>query len=92
MRKLTPRNINSIAFVLDPDSYWVEIIGQNPADKTENITETDTGVYRMVNLGCCEVENHTDASFLESYHDQSQRPRGFAKFLSGGDGSVAIPE
>lgn len=36
-----------IAFALDPDEYWVEIIGQNPADKTESITETDVGTYRM---------------------------------------------
>ena len=89
---LTPKNINSIAFALDPDGYWVEIIGQNPADKTENVKETDTGAYRMVKLDCFQVENGTDGSFLEPYHDQGQRPRGVAKFLSGRDGSVAIPE
>ena len=87
---LTPRNTNSIAFALDPDGYWVEIIGQNPADKTESVKETDTGAYRMVNLDRREMENSTDASFIEPYHDQSQRSRGFAKFLSGRYGLVAI--
>ena len=68
---LTSRNINSIAFTADPDGYWVEIIGQNPSDKTENVKETDTGAYRMVYLDCCEVENSPDVSFVEPYHDQS---------------------
>ena len=68
---LTPRNLNSIAFALDPDGYWVEIIGQNPADKTENVKETDIGAYRMVDLDRWRVGDSTDASFLEPYHDQS---------------------
>ena len=40
--------MKSIAFALDPDGYWVEIIGQNPVENTENIKTTDTGSYRMV--------------------------------------------
>jgi hypothetical protein len=32
----------------DPDSYWVEIIGQKPIEETENVTETSTETYRMV--------------------------------------------
>ncbi len=40
--------MKSIAFALDPDGYWVEIIGQNPVEKTEGVTTTDTGSYRMV--------------------------------------------
>ena len=39
--------MHSIAFALDPDGYWVEIIGQNPAEKTENVQETDPESYRM---------------------------------------------
>ncbi len=37
-----------IAFVLDPDGYWVEVIGQKPLEQTENITTTDVTTYRMV--------------------------------------------
>lgn len=40
--------MKSIAFALDPDDYWVEIIGQNPADKTEDVKTTDVETYRMV--------------------------------------------
>ena len=47
-KKLTDGRMRSIAFVLDPDGYWVEVIGQNPVDKTEGITTTDLGTYRMV--------------------------------------------
>jgi lactoylglutathione lyase len=39
-----------IAFVLDPDGYWVEVIGQKPLEETENVEETDTATYRMVGL------------------------------------------
>jgi lactoylglutathione lyase len=47
-KKLTDGRMRHIAFALDPDGYWVEIIGQNPLDKTEGIKETDTQTYRMV--------------------------------------------
>jgi lactoylglutathione lyase len=39
--------MRSIAFALDPDEYWVEIIAQNPVSETENVTTTDVGTYRM---------------------------------------------
>jgi len=40
--------MRSIAFALDPDGYWVEIIGQNPVAKTEGIKETNVESYRFV--------------------------------------------
>lgn len=40
--------MRSIAFALDPDGYWVEIIGQSPIEKTEGITTTDVETYKMV--------------------------------------------
>ncbi|KAI6715183.1 lactoylglutathione lyase [Diplocarpon mali] len=46
-KKLTDGRMRSIAFALDPDGYWVEIIGQNPVDKTEGVKTTDLGTYRM---------------------------------------------
>ncbi|KAL1297790.1 hypothetical protein AAFC00_006326 [Neodothiora populina] len=46
-KKLTDGRMRSIAFALDPDGYWVEIIGQNPVEKTEGIKETDTTKTRM---------------------------------------------
>ena len=47
-KKLTDGRMKHIAFVLDPDGYWVEVIGQKPLEETENVKETDTGSYRMV--------------------------------------------
>lgn len=39
--------MRNIAFALDPDDYWVEIIGRKPVEETENIKETDTSTYLM---------------------------------------------
>lgn len=49
-KKLTDGKMRHIAFVLDPDQYWVEIIGQKPIEQTESITTTDVTTYRMVRL------------------------------------------
>jgi len=46
-KKLSEGKMHNIAFALDPDDYWVEIIGQKPEGETENVTETDTESYRM---------------------------------------------
>jgi len=46
-KRLSDGRMRSIAFALDPDGYWVEIICQKPVGETENVKETDTGAYRM---------------------------------------------
>jgi lactoylglutathione lyase len=46
-KKLTDGKMRHIAFVLDPDGYWVEVIGQKPLEETESVKETDTGSYRL---------------------------------------------
>ncbi|KAK8919597.1 Lactoylglutathione lyase [Metarhizium anisopliae] len=46
-KKLTDGRMKHIAFVLDPDGYWVEIIGQKSLEETETIKETDPNTYRM---------------------------------------------
>ncbi len=46
-KKLTDGRMRNIAFALDPDGYWVEIISFNPVDKTERIKETDLTTYRF---------------------------------------------
>lgn len=47
-KKLTDGRMKHIAFALDPDGYWVEIIGQKKLEETENIKTTDIQTYRMV--------------------------------------------
>lgn len=49
-KKLSDGRMNHIAFALDPDGYWVEIIGQKPVEETANAKETDVATYRMVRL------------------------------------------
>ncbi|KJR85730.1 lactoylglutathione lyase [Sporothrix schenckii 1099-18] len=46
-KKLTDGRMRHIAFVLDPDGYWVEIIGQRPLEATADVTTTDVTTYRM---------------------------------------------
>jgi lactoylglutathione lyase len=46
-KKLTDGRMKHIAFALDPDGYWVEVIGQKPLEETENVKETDVSTYRM---------------------------------------------
>ncbi len=47
-KKLTEGRMRSIAFALDPDGYWVEIIGQRPLEESEKEINTDPTTYRMV--------------------------------------------
>lgn len=46
-KKLTDGKMRHIAFALDPDNYWVEVIGQKSIEETENIKETDVSTYRL---------------------------------------------
>jgi lactoylglutathione lyase len=47
-KRLTDGRMKHIAFALDPDGYWVEIIPQKSPDETVNESSTDTSTYRMV--------------------------------------------
>ena len=46
-KRLEDGRMHHIAFALDPDDYWVEVIAMNPVNETENVTDTDPSVYRM---------------------------------------------
>jgi lactoylglutathione lyase len=46
-KKLTDGRMRHIAFALDPDGYWVEIIAQNPVETTEDVKTTDISTYQM---------------------------------------------
>ncbi|KAF2760226.1 glyoxylase I [Pseudovirgaria hyperparasitica] len=46
-KKLTDGRMHNIAFVLDPNGYWIEIIAMNDVEATENVKETDVNTYRM---------------------------------------------
>ncbi|KAF2434324.1 lactoylglutathione lyase-like protein [Tothia fuscella] len=46
-KKLSDGRMKHIAFVLDPDGYWIEIIGQKSLEHTEGIKDTDPATYRL---------------------------------------------
>lgn len=46
-KKLSDGRMRHIAFALDPDGYWVEIIAQNDVSKTEDVKETDLSTYKF---------------------------------------------
>ncbi|EMD64337.1 hypothetical protein COCSADRAFT_36917 [Bipolaris sorokiniana ND90Pr] len=46
-KKLKEGRMNNLAFVLDPDGYWVEVVGQKPSEETESVKDTDVGTYLM---------------------------------------------
>ncbi|KAF4998586.1 hypothetical protein FDECE_11740 [Fusarium decemcellulare] len=46
-KKLTDGRMRNIAFVLDPDGYWVEVVARNDYRETEDIKETDVSTYTM---------------------------------------------
>ncbi|KAJ7501079.1 lactoylglutathione lyase-like protein [Mycena galericulata] len=46
-KKLTDGTMRNIAFVLDPDNYWVELISFNPIEETADIKQYNPNTYRM---------------------------------------------
>lgn len=65
-KKLSDGRMRHIAFALDPDSYWVEIISFNPVEKTEHIKDTDPATYRF-NHSMIRVKDHEKS--LRFYQD-----------------------
>ncbi|KAI4120494.1 MAG: hypothetical protein LQ341_007536, partial [Variospora aurantia] len=65
-KKLSDGRMRHVAFALDPDDYWVEIISDNKVEDTEGIKETDTSTYRM-NHTMLRVKDHEQS--LTFYKD-----------------------
>lgn len=81
-KKLTDGRMRHIAFVLDPDGYWVEVIGQQPIEKSEGVTTTDTASYRMVSqITATHTTDHQLTFVKEPHHDPRQRPREVLEIL-----------
>ncbi|KAL8977305.1 MAG: hypothetical protein Q9205_006863, partial [Flavoplaca limonia] len=57
-KKLSDGRMRHVAFALDPDDYWVEIISNNKVEDTEGIEETDPSTYRF-NHTMIRVKDHT---------------------------------
>ncbi|KAJ6513977.1 lactoylglutathione lyase-like protein [Mycena vulgaris] len=65
-KKLTDGRMHHIAFALDPDGYWVEIISFNSVEATADIKETSIDSYRM-NHTMIRVKDHEKS--LAFYQD-----------------------
>ncbi|KAL9639130.1 MAG: hypothetical protein Q9204_001237 [Flavoplaca sp. TL-2023a] len=65
-KKLSDGRMRHIAFALDPDDYWVEIISNNKVEDTEGIGETDPSTYRF-NHTMIRVKDHTKS--LQFYRE-----------------------
>ena len=97
-KKLTDGRMRSIAFALDPDGYWVEIIGQKNVDETKDITTTETSGYRM-NHSMIRVKD-ADKS-LKFYQEvlgmtlmrtSEQKEAKFNLYFLGYPGSYGVPD
>lgn len=95
-KKLTDGRMKSIAFALDPDGYWVEIIGQKNVDETKDVKETETSAYRM-NHTMIRVKDHEKS--LKFYQDvmgmtlmrtSEQKEAGFTLFFLGYPGDYPM--
>lgn len=81
--------MKSIAFALDPDGYWVEIIGQKNVDETKDITTTDTSSYRMNHtmIRVKDIEKskqfYQDVMGMELVRTVEQKEAGFNLYFFG---------
>lgn len=97
-KKLTDGRMRHIAFALDPDGYWVEVIAFNPVDKTENVKDTDPATYRF-NHSMIRVKDHEKS--LEFYQDvmgmslirtSENASNGFNLYFLAYTGDEAVPK
>ena len=81
--------MRSIAFALDPDGYWVELISYNDVKATEDIQETDTSSYRF-NHSMIRVKDHNvslnfyqDVMGMELLRTSENESAGFNLYFLG---------
>ena len=97
-KKLTDGRMRSIAFALDPDGYWVEIVSFNPVDKTKDVKETNPETYRF-NHSMIRVKDHEASlkfyrgtmgmTLLRTLENASS---GFNLYFLGYPGDAGVPE
>lgn len=97
-KKLTDGSMKHIAFALDPDGYWVEIIGQKPVDETANVKDTDLSTYRM-NHTMIRVKNaekslafYQDVMGMKLMRTHEAKSAGFNLYFLGYPGEQGMPQ
>lgn len=96
-KKLTDGRMKSIAFALDPDGYWVEIIGQKNVDETKDIKETETSAYRMnhtmIRIKDAEksLKFYQEVMGMTLMRTSEQKEGGFTLYFLGYPGEFGVP-
>ncbi|KIX98431.1 uncharacterized protein Z520_05732 [Fonsecaea multimorphosa CBS 102226] len=97
-KKLTDGRMRSIAFALDPDGYWVEVIGQKPVEQTEDVKTTETSTYRM-NHSMIRVKDpqkslkfYQEVMGMSLMRTSEQKAGGFTLYFLGYPGDYGIPK
>ncbi|KIW14705.1 lactoylglutathione lyase [Exophiala spinifera] len=97
-KKLTDGRMRHIAFALDPDGYWVEIIGQKNVDETKDLTTTDTSAYRF-NHSMIRVKDpekslkfYQDVMGMTLLRTSEQKEAKFNLYFLGYPGDFAVPK
>jgi len=97
-KKLSDGRMRHIAFALDPDNYWVELIGQKDVSETEGVKETDVSTYRMnhtmmrvkdIEKSLDFYQNKLGMSLLRS---NENKEAGFTLYFLGYPGKLGLPD
>ncbi|KAF7846276.1 hypothetical protein BT93_L4721 [Corymbia citriodora subsp. variegata] len=97
-KKLTDGRMKSIAFALDPDSYWVEIIGQKPVEETKDEKDTDTSSYRMNHTMIRVKDAQKSLDFYKNImgmtlmRTSENKDANFTLYFLGYPGSFGVPK
>ncbi|ORY62574.1 Glyoxalase/Bleomycin resistance protein/Dihydroxybiphenyl dioxygenase [Pseudomassariella vexata] len=104
-KKLTDGRMRHIAFALDPDGYWVEIVSlkistkgaDDPNEPTE-ASATDPKTYRMnhtmIRVKDAEksIKFYTETLGMELFRTVKQSAAGFNLYFLGYPGTKGVPE
>lgn len=97
-KKLSDGRMRSIAFALDPDGYWVEIIARNAVDSTTSVAETDTSTYRSNHTMIRVKDPQISLPFYQNILGMSllrtseQKEAGFTLYFLGYLGDYTLPD
>lgn len=96
-KKLSDGRMRHIAFALDPDGYWVEIVGQKPLEETEGVTTTDVGTYKMNHTMLRVKDAEKSLKFYQEvlgmslFRTSGSAEHGFNLYFLGYPGSKGVP-
>jgi len=97
-KKLTDGRMRHIAFALDPDGYWVEIIGQKPLEETQDVKTTETSAYRfnhtMIRVKSAEtsLKFYQEVMGMTLLRTSENKDNGFNLYFLGYPGTYKMDE